>query len=90
MGSGSRMPKPSANIIPTDVWKAPVHSAGSSPSHRLTYGKNPPAAMVGQKHNPSGETARKMSKKSIVEVWYNFYVRVKYGRSVSGLGLNLY
>ena len=77
MGYGTRMPKPSAHIIPPDMRKAPVHSAGSLPCHRLTYGKNPPAAMVGQKHNPSGDTARNMSKKSIVEVWYNFYMSVK-------------
>ena len=77
MGCGTRMPKPSAHIIPPDVWKAPVHSAVPLPCHRLTYGKNPPATMVGQKHNPSGDTARKMSKKSIVEVWYDFYVSVK-------------
>ncbi len=57
MGCSTRMLKPNAHIIPPDEWKAPVHSAGSFPCHRLRYGKNPPAAMVGQKHNPSGDTA---------------------------------
>ena len=36
--------------------------------------------MVGRKHSPSGDTARTVSQKSIVEVWYNFYVSVKYNR----------
>jgi hypothetical protein len=76
MGCGTRTPKPSAHIMPPDVWKAPVHLAGSSPFHSLMYGKNPSATMVGQKNNPSVDTARKMSQKSILKVWYNFYVSV--------------
>jgi hypothetical protein len=31
---------------------------------------------VSRKHHPSAETARKVSQKSIVEVWYDFYVSV--------------
>ena len=86
--SPRRIPtKPSGGNVAHGVLKAPVHSAGSSPRHRPRDFSRPPATMVGQKHNPSGDTERKTSKKCIVEAWYNFYVSVKKGRSVSGLGL---
>ena len=62
--------KPSGGNVAHGVLKAPVHSAGSSPRHRPSDFSRPPATMVGRKHNPSGETERKTSKKSIVEAWY--------------------
>ena len=37
MGSGAMIPKPTDHIIPPDVWRVPVHSAGLSPRHRLPY-----------------------------------------------------
>ena len=37
MGSGAMIPKPTGHIIPPDVSRVPVHSAGSSPRHRLSY-----------------------------------------------------
>ena len=46
MGFGAMIPKPSGHTIPPVVWKAPVHSAGSLPRHRLMYWKKPPDTQV--------------------------------------------
>ena len=83
-------PKPSGGGVAHGVLKAPVHSAGSSTPHRPSNFSRPPATMVDRKHNPSGETERKMSKKSIVEAWYDFYMSLKWGMTVSGLTLYSY
>ena len=84
------MTKPSGGGVAHGVLKAPVHSAGSSLRHRPSDFQWPLAAMVGRKHNPSIDTVRKMSKKSIIEAWYDFYVSLKKGMFVSGLGLSPY
>ena len=41
-------------------------------SDEMSQSRRPP--WLAKKHNPNGDTERIMSKKSIVEVWYDFYM----------------
>ena len=55
--------KSSAHNLTHGVLMASMHPAGVESGRSQWYGPKLPAATVGQKHIPSGDTARKMSKK---------------------------
>jgi hypothetical protein len=62
------MPKPSAHIIPPNVWKATVQSDGLSPCHRQQYGQKLTDTIVCKIGKVSAETSVKMGDESLVKV----------------------